>query len=88
MLVSEAAKKLGMNPQTLRLGLQQGKFSFGTAILTTKAEDSKVDKDRYTYYINERLFENYLKGVTDVPQVFTATAIVDDSDNIGLSGCS
>ena len=32
MLVSEAAKQLRMNPQTLRLGLQQGKFDFGVAI--------------------------------------------------------
>ena len=88
MLVSEAAKMLGMNTQTLRLGLQQGKFSFGTAILTTKAEDSKVDKNRYTYYINERLLENYLKGVTDAPQVFTATALTDDGNTIGLSNCN
>lgn len=84
MLVSEAAKKLGMNPQTLRLGLQQGKFPFGTAILTTKAEDSDVGKDRYTYYINERMLENYLEGVTDAPKVFTATALNDDGHIIRL----
>lgn len=84
MLVSEAAKKLGMNPQTLRLGLQQGKFPFGTAILTTKAEDSDVGKDRYTYYINERMLENYLEGVTNAPKVFTATALNDDGHIIRL----
>lgn len=62
MLVSEAAKKLGMRPQTLRLGLQQKLFPFGEAILTTKPEESKVGKPRYTYYINDQMLERYLKG--------------------------
>ena len=54
MLVSEAAKKLHMNTQTLRLALQQGKFPFGEAI--------KTSEHRYTYYINEARLEKYLKG--------------------------
>ena len=54
MLVSEAAKKLGMNVQTLRLGLQQGLFPFGVAIHTSQ--------NRYTYYINETRFEKYIAG--------------------------
>ena len=54
MLVSEAAKRLGMNTQTLRLGLQQGKFSFGTAI--------KTSENRFTYYINESRLQKYLEG--------------------------
>ena len=54
MLVSEAAKKLGMSTQTLRLALQQKVFPFGTAI--------KTSPNRWTYYINERQLENYLKG--------------------------
>lgn len=54
MLVSEAAKQLGMNTQTLRLGLQQNKFPFGTAILTSPK--------RFTYYVNEARLKQYLKG--------------------------
>jgi fructosamine-3-kinase len=63
MSVEEAAKKLGMHVQTLRLALQQNKFPFGTAIMTTSAEKSTVGKPRWTYYINEKRLENYLKGV-------------------------
>ena len=54
MLVSEAAKKLGMNTQTLRLALQQRLFPFGEAV--------KTSDNRYTYYINEKRLEKYLKG--------------------------
>ena len=54
MLVSEAAKQLGMNPQTLRLGLRQKLFPFGTAI--------KTSENRYTYYINQNQLESYLRG--------------------------
>lgn len=54
MLVSEAAKQLGMNTQTLRLGLQQNKFPFGTAILTSPK--------RFTYYVNEQRLKHYMEG--------------------------
>ena len=54
MLVSEAAKKLDMNTQTLRLGLQQHLFPFGEAILTSP--------NRYVYHINEAALDKYLKG--------------------------
>lgn len=54
MLVSEAAKQLGMNTQTLRLALQQQLFPFGVAV--------KTSENRFTYYINENQLENYLKG--------------------------
>lgn len=54
MLVSEAAKKLGMNTQTLRLALQQERFNFGTAV--------KTSKNRWTYYINPTRLEKYLEG--------------------------
>ena len=54
MLVSEAAKLMGMNTQTLRLALQQGKFPFGEAILTSEK--------RYTYYISRERLNKYLKG--------------------------
>ena len=55
MLVSEAAKKLDMNPQTLRLALQQGLFPFGVAV--------KTSKNRYTYKIFTNRLEKYLEGV-------------------------
>ena len=54
MLVSEAADKLGMNTQTLRLALQQQLFPFGVAV--------KTSENRYTYYINKKRFERYLEG--------------------------
>lgn len=54
MLVSEAARRLKMNTQTLRLGLQQGLFPFGAAI--------KTSEHRFTYYINEKALERYLEG--------------------------
>lgn len=56
MSVIEAAKLLEMSPQTLRLALQQNKFMFGVAI--------KTSENRYTYYINEKMLQNYVKGVT------------------------
>lgn len=54
MLVEEAAKKLGMNPQTLRLALQQGLFPFGVAV--------KTSENRYTYKIFTKRLERYLEG--------------------------
>lgn len=54
MLVSEAAKKLDMNVQTLRLALQQGLFPFGVAI--------KTSENRYTYQIFTDRLEKYLRG--------------------------
>lgn len=54
MLVSDAANRLGMTTQTLRLALQQNRFSFGTAI--------KTSENRWTYYINRTRLERYLNG--------------------------
>lgn len=54
MLLSEAAKEMGMTPQTLRLALQQRLFPFGEAI--------KTSEKRYTYYVNRERLEKYLKG--------------------------
>ena len=54
LLVSEAAKKLGMNTQTLRLALQQGLFDFGTAV--------KTSEKRFTYYICPKRLERYING--------------------------
>lgn len=52
MTVTEAAKKMGINPQALREALKQGRFEFGVAIR----------QKRWSYYINERLFNEYLEG--------------------------
>ena len=66
MIVSEAAKKLGMNTQTLRLALQQEKFDFGTAV--------KTSENRWTYYVNPNRLEKYLEGRDyDVRQRFGAS---------------
>lgn len=54
VLVSEAAKQLKMNTQTLRLALRQGLFDFGVAV--------KTSENRYTYYINPKRLETYLKA--------------------------
>ena len=54
MLVSEAAKKLGMNTQTLRLALQQGLLPIGIA--------TKTSDNRYTYTIFEERLEKFLRG--------------------------
>ena len=54
MLVEEAAKALEMNPQTLRLALQQGLLPFGIAV--------KTSPNRYTYKIFPERLEKYVKG--------------------------
>ena len=54
MLVEDAAKTLGMSPQTLRLALRQKLFSFGVAV--------KTSENRWTYYINPKRLERYLNG--------------------------
>lgn len=54
MRVEKAAKRLEMNPQTLRLALQQQLFPFGVAV--------KTSENRYTYKIFEKRLEKYLDG--------------------------
>lgn len=54
MLVEDAAKKIGMNPQTLRLALQQGLLPFGIAV--------KTSENRYTYKIFQKRLEKYIEG--------------------------
>lgn len=48
----DVADALGISVQAVRIGLQQGKFPFGTAI---KTSDSK-----YTYAIYPKAFEEYV----------------------------
>ncbi len=52
--MEEAAKVLDMNPQTLRLALQQGLFPFGVAV--------KTSEKRYTYKIFPKRMEEYIAG--------------------------
>ena len=72
MLVEQAAKKLGMSTQLLRTGLQQDKFPFGKAILTSE--------NRYTYYINPLRLEKYLKG-DDMYERVQNNNVFIDGDN-------
>lgn len=51
--VEQAAKKMGVTPMFLRLGLRQGEFPFGTAI--------KFEK-QWRYYINPIRFEKWMTG--------------------------
>ena len=51
--VDEAARRMGVTPQFLRLGLRAGKFPFGTAVQMP---------GRWSYYINATRLERYLAG--------------------------
>lgn len=73
ILVSEAAKKMGLSTQTLRVALQQNLFPFGKAILTSA--------NRYTYYINEERLEKYLKGDDMHEKVENHTVVNNGSTN-------
>lgn len=48
----DAAKILGISPQAVRVGLQQGTLPFGWAI--------KLSESRFTYAISPKLFHQYL----------------------------
>jgi len=52
--VDEAARRMGVTPQFLRLGLRAGKFPFGTAV--------QMPGGRWSYYINATRLERYLAG--------------------------
>jgi hypothetical protein len=52
--VKDAAKRLGMPEQTLRLWCQSKNCPFGTVIIEGKG--------RKTYYINGERLNNYLNG--------------------------
>lgn len=51
--IKEAASKLNISQQLLRISLQQGLFSFGFAV---KIKDSS----KYTYYINRTQLEQHI----------------------------
>ena len=50
LTVTQAAEIMGVDPQFLRIALQQGRFPFGTA----------VKMKRWAYYINARKLHDYL----------------------------
>ncbi len=50
--VNQAAEIMGINPQALRLGLQRGLYSFGTAIKSK----------RWVYWIGTERFIAYVKA--------------------------
>ncbi|TEB08611.1 hypothetical protein Psch_02177 [Pelotomaculum schinkii] len=51
MPLPKAAAIMGVNPQFLRIALQQGKFPFGVA----------VKRKKWSYYINPEQFREYLR---------------------------
>lgn len=51
--VTEASLKTGIPEQTLRVGLRNNKFPFGTGIKTSAT---------WTYVINPMLLDMYIKG--------------------------
>ena len=74
MLVSEAAEKLGMSTQTLRLALQQRLFPFGVAV--------KTSENRYTYKIFEQRLEMYLEGLNEKKFYVDATCASDSTERM------
>lgn len=49
--VARAAEIMGVSPQFIRVGLQQGLLPFGTAV--------SISGGKYTYYISPELFSQY-----------------------------
>jgi len=52
MSVNDAAKKMKVSPQFIRVGLQRGHFPFGVAVKLSS---------KWTYYINPKQFEEYMR---------------------------
>lgn len=51
MNVLDAAKRLNVSPQFIRIGLQQKRLPFGTAVKMSS---------RWSYHISEKLLDEYL----------------------------
>lgn len=51
MRVKDVAERLGVTESTVRFGLREGKFPFGTAF---------KQSDRWTYVIYPKIAEDYL----------------------------
>ena len=56
LTVKQAAALMGVSEQFIRLGLQQGKFPFGTAVKTSS---------RWSYYINSTQLLRYIGAEID-----------------------
>lgn len=52
--VVEAATRMGVTPQFLRMALRAGKFPFGAGV--------QMPGGRWSYYINRERFERYMRG--------------------------
>lgn len=52
MKIVDVAKKLGKSPDYVRIGLQNGRLPFGTAV--------KVSDKRWSYHVSEKLLKDYL----------------------------
>lgn len=57
--VEEAARRMGMTPQTLRMGMRASRFPFGEAWQMRR---------RWVYYINRSRFERYMQGLDMVTE--------------------
>ncbi len=53
ILINDVAKALGVSPETVRVGLQQNVFSFGTAF-------KKPGRQNYTYVIYPEAVKRYI----------------------------
>ena len=53
--IEEAAARMEVTPQHLRLGLQQNRYPFGTAVLNPGG--------RWSYNIVRKRFEQYMEGL-------------------------
>ena len=52
LTVKEAANRLNIGVQPLRLAIQQNKYDWGVAV--------KVGKNKYTYILNRERFNRYM----------------------------
>jgi hypothetical protein len=77
IIVTEAAKIMGVTPMFLRLGLRQKCFPFGTAV--------KMEK-RWAYYIHPVKFKAYIEGreveSTDIKFINEIEATITSNENI------
>lgn len=52
LTIEEAARQMGVTPQFVRVGIQQGILPFGAAI--------RITGKRYSYYISPARFAEYI----------------------------
>lgn len=58
--IRDAARKLGVSDNFVRMGLQQGRLPFGIAVNTTPK--TPTSRGRWVYYINKKALDKYIKG--------------------------